>query len=135
MNAPARTLAGLGVTWDDDGRPDGFQVGKSAALLDWQHKRKDRAFAATCETMLAQERVQCQAELVCCKSQRGKRCLERATAYVGGRFVCWVHRLAVQARGSEVELVEGRGRPTHGLVGRTGGKWAPCGAWRARDAR
>lgn len=33
-----------GVTWDEDGVPWGFQVGKSVALLDWQHKREEKEF-------------------------------------------------------------------------------------------
>lgn len=49
----ADSLAGLGITWDDDGRPDGFQVGKSAAILDWQHAKEAREFAAYCQRLYA----------------------------------------------------------------------------------
>ena len=37
-------LSVAGVTWDDDGAPVGFQIGKNAALLDWQHKREAKEF-------------------------------------------------------------------------------------------
>jgi hypothetical protein len=39
MSAPS-PLASLGIVWSEDGHPDGYQIGKSAALLDWQHKRE-----------------------------------------------------------------------------------------------
>jgi len=37
-------LALHGVTWTEDGRPDGFLVGKAAALADWQHRRERAEF-------------------------------------------------------------------------------------------
>lgn len=40
----ARDLAELGLSWDDDGRAVGFQIGKAAALLDSQHRREEREF-------------------------------------------------------------------------------------------
>lgn len=132
MSDSAHTLAGLGITWDDDGRPDGFQVGKSAALLDWQHKREERAFADQAEHMLATEVVQCQAT-ICCITAAGSRqdpprCRERATRYARGRFLCWVHAVAVR----DVETVDGRGAPTQGMIGVTGGRGTACGKWRSR---
>ncbi len=48
-----RTLSGLGITWDDDGRAVGYQVGKSVALLDWEHKREAREFEAYCRRLYA----------------------------------------------------------------------------------
>jgi hypothetical protein len=35
-----RHLQEHGVTWDEDGQPQGFQVGRAAALLDWQARRE-----------------------------------------------------------------------------------------------
>jgi len=45
-------LATLGVTWSD-GVPVGYQVGRNAALLDWQHKREDAAFDRLVQRLLA----------------------------------------------------------------------------------
>lgn len=39
-----QALSVAGVTWDEDGVPRGFQIGRSAALLDWQHKREAKEF-------------------------------------------------------------------------------------------
>lgn len=39
-----RSLAEHGITWDEDGTPRGFQIGKAAAMLDWEHRKEARAF-------------------------------------------------------------------------------------------
>lgn len=45
------SLAEHGVTWSEDGTPDGFQVGKSAALLDWQHEKERQEFKKLCQRL------------------------------------------------------------------------------------
>lgn len=38
------SLAELGITFDDDGRAVGFQIGKAAALLEYAHRCEARNF-------------------------------------------------------------------------------------------
>lgn len=45
-------LSVLGLTWDD-GVPVGFQVGKSAALLDHAHRKDQEAFRKLCARLYA----------------------------------------------------------------------------------
>lgn len=51
----SQRLAEHGVTWSEDGTPDGFQVGKSAALLDYAHRKEAREFAALVNRLRAQK--------------------------------------------------------------------------------
>lgn len=45
-------LAKLEIQRDEDGRLLGFQVGRSAALLDWEHKREQKEFRRICKNLM-----------------------------------------------------------------------------------
>ena len=45
MSSAANRLLEHGIDLDQDGAPVGFQVGKAAALADWQHRQEKRRFS------------------------------------------------------------------------------------------
>lgn len=51
----SQSLAEHGITWSEDGTPNGFQVGKSAALLDYAHRKEAREFAALVNRLRTQK--------------------------------------------------------------------------------
>lgn len=44
-------LEDYGIQLDDDGRLVGFQAGKAAALLDWEHRKDRRSFIELCRKL------------------------------------------------------------------------------------
>jgi len=47
----SQRLAEAGVTLDDEGRPDGFGVGKEAAMREWLHRKEVREFKKLCRQL------------------------------------------------------------------------------------
>lgn len=52
MSAMDDALSTLGIQWSD-GAPVGYQVGRNAALLDWQHRKEERDFDRVVRRLLA----------------------------------------------------------------------------------
>lgn len=46
-------LAESGVTLDDEGRPDGFQVGRDAAISEWKLRKEEEEFQDLCRWLEA----------------------------------------------------------------------------------
>ncbi len=44
-------LEDYGIQFDDDGRLVGFQAGKAAALLEWEHRKGAREFVRLCKAL------------------------------------------------------------------------------------